>query len=90
MPMPAGPPDRLGARIEAPLTREVVGPWVPAELWSAPGVDENGEPGTQWGVTATLPAPEGDFLIAWVSLLPERVGDENPVVAWVPLHVLPA
>ena len=86
IPMPAGPTALLGARIEVPLSDVVAVPWVAATLSSERRLDENGEPYTQWLTSVTLDSPaEGDYLIAWLS-----AEDDAPVVARLPLHVLPA
>ena len=81
MPCPAGPD--LGAQIEEPITRDVVVPWVRAELWSERRTDVDGEQYTAWWTTVTLDCPpEGEWMVAWMTR-----DEPEPVVGYVPLNV---
>ena len=68
IPLPAGPPTNLGARIEVPVTRDVVSARQAAVLVPRL-VGAYDEQRTLMEVTAVLASPEaaGEYLVAWVS-----------------------
>src|SRR5262245_49789003 len=56
-----GPPPFYGARIERPVTREIVSYWQPAVL-----TDATADADAFWTVTLESPVDAGDYLLVWV------------------------
>jgi len=78
-----GPPPTYGARIEVPITRQIVTFWRPAELMPA-----TADADSYWSVTLESPPATGDWLIVWVPQDPltEAEGSDERLV-FVPLFV---
>lgn len=72
---PAGDIEYLGARVEVPVTREIVSFWRVAELV-----------GATWTVDIEAPINAGDYLLVWRTGDPEPPDYET----FIPLHVTAA
>lgn len=72
---PAGDITYLGARIEVPVTREIVSFWREATLT-----------GATWSVDIEAPIDPGDYLLVWRTGDPEPPDYET----FIPLHVIAA
>ena len=74
-----GPPPTYGARIEVPITREIVSYWKPGVL-----TDATADEDAFWTVSLDSPITAGDYNLVWVA-------QEDPAEGWpdqfVPLFV---
>lgn len=82
VPVPPGTWDGYGARVEEPVTREVVSPWLTAVLQRYPGARENPDEPTRWTweVTQIAPSAAGDYVLVWMR-------SDGSVEAFSPLAV---
>ena len=74
-----GPPPTYGARIEIPVTREIVSAWTPGVLTDATATVD-----AFWTVTLESPGAGGDYCIVWVTQEAEEEGWPDQ---FVPLFV---
>lgn len=64
-----GPPPHYGARIEVPITREIVSYWQLGVLTGA-----TADTDAYWTVTLESPVAAGDYCLVWVTQEAEEAG----------------